>query len=122
MSSVRPFPPSGWAVFTDGQDVVGHVLLTFRIWHEDGAWQGACAELGVPSFGDDPGDALDNVLDATILYLDEIEAQGEREAIFAERGLVLGVGHPTDASDVRKESVGAGETVSRMELGLAACG
>ena len=115
------FPESCWAVLVeDGKEVLSHVRLTFRIWYEDGAWQGQCTELGVPSFADDLGAALDNVIDATIGYLNELEATGERERIFAERGLVVRSGLPDRDADEAKEDVRSGDTVSRLELGLSA--
>lgn len=115
------FPESCWAVLVeDGKEVVSHVRLTFRIWYEDGAWQGQCTELGVPSFADDLGAALDNVIDSTIGYLNEIESTGERSRIFAERGLVLWDGMPDSLPDDTKEDVRSGDTVSRLELGLSA--
>jgi hypothetical protein len=115
------FPESHWAVLVeDGKKMVSRVRLTFRIWYEDGAWQGLCTELGVPSFADEVGTALDSVIDATIGYLNEIEATGEREHIFAERGLTLRDGEPTGDSDTADKEVRSGETVSRLEVGLSA--
>jgi hypothetical protein len=56
---VAQFPEARWAVLVDEDDAaVGHVALTFRVWHEQDAWQAICAELGVPGFGETPGDAL----------------------------------------------------------------
>jgi hypothetical protein len=114
------FPESCWAVLVDDQlaTVVGHVALTFRIWHEDGAWQGICSELHVPSFGDDPGEALNSVIDATIGYLNEIEQIGSRDQIFTDRGLRLRTGLP--AVEQVSEEVAPGDIVSRLDLGLTA--
>lgn len=112
------FPESCWAVLSDGEaGVIGHVALTFRIWYADDAWQGVCAELRVPSFGGDPGDALTNVIDATIEYLNEIEETGERERVFTERGVKLRQGLPEAESPI-SEFVDANVVISRLELGL----
>ena len=114
------FPEAAWAVLHDGQNVIGHILLTFRIFSEDGDWQSMCSELGVPSFGDSPGDALSNVIDATITYLNAIEENGERERIFKECSIELESGHPGGRS--RKEEMAPGESVTLLELGLAVGG
>lgn len=102
----------------DDDEVVSYVALTFRIWHEDGAWQGICAELGVPSFGESPGAALDSVVDATIGYLNEIEDHGQRERVFAERGLELQKGEPPRPTEEVAQTMAAGESVSRLDVGL----
>ncbi|MHB1509637.1 MAG: hypothetical protein ACYCST_07895 [Acidimicrobiales bacterium] len=104
----------------DDHQVVGHVVLTFRIWHQDGSWQGCCKELGVPSFGDSPDGALGNVLEATITYLNEIEAIGERERIFTEHHLSLRSGTPEEKS--RSQNLAPNESVTLLELGLAVGG
>jgi hypothetical protein len=114
------FPESRWAVLVDDQEIVGHVGLTFRIWYEEDAWQGICPELGVPSFGDAPGEALDGVIDATLAYLNEIEDTCERERIFAERGIALRAGEPASKEPEVSEKMAAGESVSRIEFGLKA--
>lgn len=113
------FPAERWAVLVD-QDhrVLGRVALTFRVWHEEGAWQALCSELRVPSFGESPGEALDAVVDATLGYLNEIEDQGERERIFAERGVHLRAGEPADGSASIEEQMALGESVSRLDFGL----
>lgn len=114
------FPETCWAVLR-GDDravahrAVAHIVLTFRVWSEDGTWEGICAELGVPSFGEGPGDALSSVIDATICYLNEVERLGERERIFAERGLQLRAGEPADTIE---EAVATNQSVARIDLGI----
>jgi hypothetical protein len=118
-AGVAQFPERSWAVLMDGnREVLGYVALTFRIWHEDDAWQGVCSELGVPSFGDTPGATLDSVVDATIGYLNEIEDHGERERIFQEQGLVLKRGEPPEEPTQVQESMAVGQSVSRLDIGL----
>lgn len=120
MASGQRFPQEAWAVLHDGREAVGHIQLTFQVVHEDGAWQGVCRELDVPSFGDGPGEALDNVLDATICYLNAIEEAGERERVFRERLIVINMGVPSE--DAHEEPVGPGQLVSRLDLALAVGG
>ena len=115
------FPERAWAVLHNYQrGPVGHVALTFRVWHEDDAWQAICPELGVPSFGDSPGVALDAVLDATLGYLNEIEWNGQRRRVFRERGLKLLRGAPQRKAEEIEEKMVAGESVSRLDIGLSA--
>jgi hypothetical protein len=116
--SVQTFPARTWARLTDGEEVVGEVLLTFRVWHEDGFWQAKCAELEVPSFGDEPVEALSAVIDATIGYLNEIEGQEERERIFSEQGLTLQSGSVSPDED-KTTTVGRDQGELRLGLGLA---
>jgi hypothetical protein len=115
------FPERVWAVLHSYQrGAVGHVALTFRVWYEDDAWQAICPELGVPSFGDAPGAALDAVLDATLGYLNEIERNGERRRVFRERGLKLLKGTPARKADEVEERMAADQAVSRLDIGLGA--
>ena len=115
------FPEERWAVLVDqNHNVLGHVALTFRVWHEEGAWQGLCTELRVPSFGESPGEALDAVVDATLAYLNEIEDQGERERTFSERGVQMREGEPVAPEPTIEEEVAPGESVSRLDFGLSA--
>ena len=117
------FPQSCWAVLHNSERTVGHVALTFRIRHEDDAWQSICTELKVPSFGNTPGEAMDNVIDATIGYLNELEHLGEREQVFKERGLALRAGFPTKrrtTSSAATVRLSEGESVSRLDIGLTA--
>ncbi len=120
MAANPTFPEQTWAVLHDGQEVVGHVLFTFRIFTQDGDWQGICRELGVPSFGEDPGDALNNVIDATINYLNAIEENGERQRIFREQSIEMQAGAPDEGS--RKEEIPPGESVTLLDFGLAVGG
>lgn len=126
MTGVRRFPERTWAHLSDGDEIVGCVLLTFRVWFSEGCWQAKCSELEVPSFGEDAGDALNAAIDATIGYLNEIEGNEEREHIFAKRGLVFRTGPPQGGphdNDQREETVKRrDEGALLMGLSLAARG
>ena len=114
------FPAERWAVLVDqNHNVLGHVALTFRVWHEEGVWQGLCTALGVPSFGESTGEALDAVVDATLAYLNEIEDRGERGRVFSERGVQFHEGEPLAPATVDEKMV-PGESVSRLDFGLSA--
>lgn len=75
---------------------VGYIMLTFRVYREGKQFVGECLELGTASCGDTIEEALDNIRDATSLYLSVIEEEGERERIFRERGILVIVGEPSD--------------------------
>lgn len=90
-----------WAVLMGGagedgpRAPVAHVFLTYRLWREDATWLAECIDLGVPSCGATIDDAFDGALDATIAYLNTLEATGDREAVFAERNVPIGEGAPS---------------------------
>lgn len=72
----------------------GYITLTLSIEEEDGGYVSRCPELGVASCGDTLDEALHNIEEATLLYLDTIEEMGERERIFRERGIHIMPGGP----------------------------
>ena len=100
---------------------MGHIALTFVVKYEDDAWQGSCRELRVPSFGDGPADALDNTIDATLGYLNELEQTGQRDEVFSQRHIVMSDGAPAEETE-QPERVGSGGVLARLELGLAIAG
>lgn len=68
---------------------LGHILVTFRVSQEDGQFTSECVELGTASCGDTIEEALDGIMSATELYLDTLQAEGQRERVFEERGIAL---------------------------------
>lgn len=74
-----------------GSKVDGYVLLQFRInWDEETElYEGECSELGVPSFGESVGAALISTMEATVLYLEALDENGERERVFSEKGVMM---------------------------------
>jgi predicted RNase H-like HicB family nuclease len=102
-----------------GNTINGHLLLTVRVRFEDGYWVGDCIELGVPSFGETLEQAINAVEDATLVYLNTIEAHGDRERIFKERGLEIRPGQPEGFEDIEIRAH-AGETVSPRSVALLA--
>lgn len=61
---------------------VGYAILTFKVYPEDEFWIGECAELGVSNFGATFDEAMKATLNATELYLDTLEEDGQREHVF----------------------------------------
>lgn len=102
---------------TDAQPI-GHVLLTFRmVRDEDGFYVGKCQELGISSFGDSVDGALGATLEATSLYLETLDDQGERERVLDEKGIKFLPGPPHDNATVPIE-VHPGEVVSPQRLSM----
>ncbi len=79
----------------------GYILLTLRAYAEGKQWVSECLELGTTSCGDTIEEALKNVKDATMLYLQTVEANGTRDSIFRERGVRVLSGDPPPLAEVR---------------------
>ncbi len=74
--------------------------MTLRAYPEGKQWVSECLELGTASCGDTIEEALENVKDATMLYLQTIETNGTRERIFRERGVRVLSGDPPALAEV----------------------
>lgn len=118
-----------WAVVDTPGIELHHILLTFRFTEdpETNTYVGVCDELDISSFGDTVAEAMDNVLDATLLYLDTIEELGERRRVFDERGIQVHRGEPRPApprrgrpvkSGARRVTVQPNEIVTTRLVGL----
>jgi predicted RNase H-like HicB family nuclease len=74
--------------------------LTLEVVREGRHYVSRCRELGTASSGESFDEALENIKDATLEYLNAIEELGERPRIFRERGLRVSRKRPTK---VRRE-------------------
>lgn len=72
---------------TREQQQTAYVDLHFRAFPEGNQWVSECLELGVTSCGDTMQDALAAIVDATTLYLETLEDEGELERVLLEAGL-----------------------------------
>ncbi|MGD9891260.1 MAG: type II toxin-antitoxin system HicB family antitoxin [Dehalococcoidia bacterium] len=72
----------------------GYVLLTFKVHEEDGLYVSECEELDVASFGETIEETFNSLEDAVTVYLSALEDEGERERVFAERGIMIIPGQP----------------------------
>jgi predicted RNase H-like HicB family nuclease len=77
-----------------------YILLTLRAYPEGKQWVSECLELGTTSCGDTIEEALESVKDATLLYLQTIEANGTRERILKEKGVPIVSGDPPSLAEV----------------------
>jgi predicted RNase H-like HicB family nuclease len=77
------------AVSQPASQPMGYIVVTFRVHREDGQFVSVCPELDTASCGDTVDEALHNIRDATLQYLNAIEANGERERIFKKRNIPI---------------------------------
>lgn len=83
---------------------VDHVVLTFRVQAdpETNVLVGVCEELGVSSFGETVDGAIDNVVEATLLYLNTLEEHDELRRVFDERRVAVHHGGSTPVVGMRQ--------------------
>lgn len=68
---------------------IGFVILTLEFEKEDGYWLGHCRELGTATDGRSLSAVMRRLNKLVALHLDGLEAIGERENLFRERGITL---------------------------------
>lgn len=78
----------------------GYILVTFKITKEDDQYVGNCVELGVASAGDSIEEAIEQIADATELYLNTLEEVGEKGRVLKERGITI-LASPSADQEVR---------------------
>jgi len=61
------------------------ILVTFAVWPDGDQYAAKCLELGVVSCGDSEEEALSNIGDATLLYLNTLQDLGECEEVLKEK-------------------------------------
>jgi hypothetical protein len=83
--------------------ILGYITLTFEVFPERRQFVSRCRELDVASCGDSIGEAIEAIHDAVRVYLDAIEQLGERQRIFAEKGIEV---RKTKPREVHVESDG----------------
>ena len=67
----------------------GFITLTLRVTEEGKRFLSRCLELETASFGGSFEEALANIKEATLEYLNTIERLGQRQRIFKERGIAI---------------------------------
>ena len=72
----------------------GYIVLTLKAHKEGDQYASECAELGVGSCGSTLDEAFEAIKDATLVYLETLEDEGELERVFAERGITIIPGEP----------------------------
>lgn len=113
-----------WVVLDKPGVELHYVPLTFRAFEADDGdakYESVCDELDVSSCGNTLDEALNNVVDATLLYLNTLEDLGERRRVFDEREIDferVRLRTASSADRPRKVDVLPGHTVQRHTLAL----
>ena len=66
-----------------------YIILTIAVEREGDYYVSSCMELGTASFGISEKEAIQNVLDATSLYLNTLEDLGECSAVLETKGVTV---------------------------------
>ena len=78
-------------------DMRGHIRLHFRTFREDGQWVGRCLELGISTCAGTRAEAHAGIIEATTLFLETLEDEGELGRVLSQHGLqVIGEDPPTE--------------------------
>ena len=73
----------------------GYIRLTLRVYKEGKQYVARCEELGISTCARSIDGAFRRIEDATTLYLNSIEEEGERVRVFKELGIEIRPGEPT---------------------------
>ncbi|MCG2768731.1 MAG: type II toxin-antitoxin system HicB family antitoxin [Chloroflexota bacterium] len=66
-----------------------YIIVTFEVTREGDHYISRCQELGTASFGRSEEEAVANVKEATLVYLNTLEDLGEREQVLKDRGIAV---------------------------------
>jgi predicted RNase H-like HicB family nuclease len=105
---------------TEGK-MMEYVILTFVVEREGEYHVSKCLELGTASFGSSIDEALDNLMDATEVYLNTLEDLGECRRVLKEKGVGIYSYEPAEL-EVRRAKFPADSTIRPTVVKLqAAC-
>ena len=74
-----------------------YIIVTLKLKKEGSYYVSECVELGTTSFGDTEAEALDSIIDATVLYLNTLEDIGECDEGLREKGVKIHSGPAASA-------------------------
>ena len=96
-----------------------YIILTFMVEREGDYQVSKCLELGTASLGRSTDEALDNLMDATRVYLDTLDDLGECRQLLEEKGVTVYPYEPAEL-EIRRAKLGADGTLvpQVMTLGL----
>jgi predicted RNase H-like HicB family nuclease len=77
---------------------LGYILLTLIASEEEGGYASVCPELGIASQGETAEEALSNLKDAALVFLNAIEQLEQRERVFKERHITIHLHEPAGAN------------------------
>jgi predicted RNase H-like HicB family nuclease len=90
----------------------GYIVLTLKAHEEEGQYVSECVELGVASCGGMIDEAFEAIKDATAVYLDTLEDEGELGRVLAERGIAVIPGESPEDGRERQVTARPKEYVS----------
>lgn len=98
-----------------------YIMLTFVV-QPDGEYHVShCSELGTASFGRTKEEALENLVDATEVYLNTLEDLGECRLVLKEKGVRVYSYEPAEL-EIRRAKFPVGSTIQPTVMPLrAAC-
>ena len=98
-----------------------YIILTFMVKGEGDYQVSKCLELGTASFGRDTEEALDNLMDATRVYLDTLDDLGECRQLLKEKGVTVYPCLPGELETRRAELAADGTIVPQVTTLGPAC-
>ena len=87
-----------------------YIILAFIVQKEGAYWVSECQKLGTSSFGSDEDEALNNLFDATEIYLSTLGELGEAHQVLDEKGVQVFSYKPANL-EVRRARFPAGSRV-----------
>lgn len=100
---------------------MGYITLTATVTkdEETNEYVVRCSELGISTMASDPVEALPRIREAVAVYLDALTDVGERDRVFAERGIQVNEDDPPLVTEVRAR-VRPGDFVSPLSVPVPA--
>ena len=77
---------------------IGFIVVSLVASEEEGGYASVCPELGVASQGETAEEAISNLRDAALVFLNTIEQLGQRERVFKEHHIKIHLHEPTEAT------------------------
>jgi len=95
-----------------------YIILTFVVEREGEYHVSSCLELGTASFGRDIDEALENLADATEVYLNTLEDLGERRLVLNQKAVRVYSYKPAELEVRRTTKFPAGSTIQPTVIPL----
>ena len=94
-----------------------YIVVTFMVSREGEYWVSECLELGTSSFGRDKETAIENLGDATDVYLNTLEDLGECRVVLKEKGVRVYSYEPAEL-EVRRAKFPVGSIIQPTVMPL----
>ncbi|MCW5593695.1 MAG: type II toxin-antitoxin system HicB family antitoxin [Burkholderiales bacterium] len=97
--------------------VTEFIALSFVVYKEGDYYVSECPELGTSSFGENEDEALENLKDATGVYLNTLEELGNIHEVLDEKHVKV-FNHLPTTLEVKRHKLPIGSTVKPTALPL----